>query len=324
MDNGTERPRPKLRRGVVRGIVIGLVIAVAVVSAIFGTGMGTLSSLGIGAVAYLCPVGALESMFGSFAFVPRLLMGLAAVIILTLVVGRSFCGWACPIPPLRSFFGTKKAKQREAEEMARAAEVAAEHYEDGTCPARKGKPDIDSRHVVLCGALGTAAVFGFPVFCLVCPIGLTFAVVVGLVRLIGFNEPSFSLLLFAVILAVELIFLRKWCSKFCPIGAFLSLVSHANRTFRPKADAGKCLRTTEGNPCGVCATVCPEHIDPQSDLGERGLNECTRCGKCADACPASALSFPLLARRESGCERIEAPTTEETVEVVEGDGIPSK
>ena len=36
---------------------------------------------------------------------------------------------------------------------------------------------LDSRHYVLGGALLSTAVFGFPVFCLVCPIGLTFATV---------------------------------------------------------------------------------------------------------------------------------------------------
>lgn len=287
---------PRLSLNVVRIAVLVVVLAVAVGSAVFGLGVGNLSSMGWGAVAYLCPLGALEGMLGTWAFVPRALIALAAVIILALLVGRAFCAWACPVPPLRRLFRTKGRAQAEAEEQAQAAEEAARHYAAGTKPARAGKLDLDSRHVVLCGALGSAAIFGFPVFCLVCPIGLTFAIVVGLVRLVGFNEPSWGLLVFAAILVLELVVLRKWCAKICPVGALLSLLGKVNRTFRPQADASKCLRSTEGAACGACAAACPEMIDPQGDRGVRAISDCTRCGKCADACPTAALGFPLIAR----------------------------
>ena len=297
MADGKKRPS---KATVVRGVFLALVAAVAVASAVFGWGAGNLSAMGLGAVAYLCPLGALEGMFGSWSFVPRALIALAAVAVLAFLVGRAFCAWACPVPPLRRFFSTKKAQESDACQRAEAAKRSAEHYQQGTKPARSGKLDLDSRHVVLCGALGSAAIFGFPVFCLICPIGLTFAIVVGLVRLVGFNEPSFGLLVFAAILVIELVVLRKWCAKICPVGALLSLFGKANRTLRPKANAAKCLRSTEGQLCGACANACPEHIDPQSDLGDRSLAECTRCGKCADACPSSAIAFPLVGSISKG------------------------
>lgn len=281
---------------IARVAFLSAVCAVAVASAVFGLGAGNLSSMGLGAVAYLCPLGALEGMLGAWAFVPRALIALTAVVVLALLVGRAFCSWACPVPPLRKVLHTKRSARTEAEERAAAAEASAKHYAEGTRPDR-GKIDLDSRHVVLCGALGSAAIFGFPVFCLICPIGLTFAIVVGLVRLIGFNEPSIGLLVFALILVLELVVLRKWCARICPVGALLSLLGKANRTFRPKADPSKCLRTTNGQSCGACATVCPEMIDPQSDLGVQAVSDCTRCGKCADACPASAITFPLVNRK---------------------------
>lgn len=276
-----------------RVVFLSVVCVAAIASAIFGLGAGNLSSMGLGAVAYLCPLGALEGMLGAWAFVPRALIALAAVIVLALLVGRAFCSWACPIPPLRKVLRTKKGARAEAEEQTSAAEVSAKHYAEGTRPQR-GKIDLDSRHVVLCGALGSAAIFGFPVFCLICPIGLTFAIVVGLVRLVGFNEPSIGLLVFAVILVLELVVLRKWCAKICPVGALLSLCGKLNRTFRPKIDSEKCLRTTKEQVCGACATSCPEMIDPQSDLGVRAVSDCTRCGKCAESCPTSAITFPLI------------------------------
>lgn len=47
---------------------------------------------------------------------------------------------------------------------------------------------LDSRHVILGGSLLSAAVFGFPVFCLICPIGLTFATIVLVMRLFGLRR----------------------------------------------------------------------------------------------------------------------------------------
>ena len=276
---------------IARGVCIGVIFAIGVASAIFHTGTGNYSSFGIGYIASICPLGALEALFGRFAFVPRILIALAAVVLLTMVVGKAFCSWVCPVPPLRSFFSGKRAKRQDAEERALAAKAARTCYVEGASPERHA---VDSRHLVLCGALGTTAIFGFPVFCLVCPLGLTFAIVVGLVRLIGYNEPSVTLLIAAAVLVLELVFLRKWCAKICPVGALLSLISRANKTFRPTVDTGKCLRCTSGDTCGACAAACPEQIDPQANLGAAPVFECTKCGKCADACPASAISFPLF------------------------------
>ena len=151
---------------------------------------------------------------------------------------------------------------------------------------------------MLAGALGTTLLFGFPVFCIVCPVGLTFATVVAFVRFIGFNEPSLGLVLFPAILVVELMVLRGWCHTLCSMGVLMSLVANGNRTLRPRADVAKCRRGGEGEgSCNVCASVCSELIDPRANLDARPLVECTRCGRCVDACPSDALSF-LPQRKE--------------------------
>lgn len=78
------------------------------------------------------------------------------------------------------------------------------------------------------------------------------------------------------------------------MGALLSLVSRANRTLRPSVDAQACLRDAQGASCQACAAACPEHIDPHSNLGDRDLAECVRCGNCKTACPVQAITFPLI------------------------------
>ncbi|MFR5092185.1 MAG: 4Fe-4S binding protein [Adlercreutzia equolifaciens] len=42
----------------------------------------------------------------------------------------------------------------------------------------------------------------------------------------------------------------------------------------------------------------PRGIDLHHPEASVSLAECTKCGECRDACPAHAISFPLLARTE--------------------------
>ena len=148
---------------------------------------------------------------------------------------------------------------------------------------------LDSRHAVLVGTLASAAVFGFPVFCLICPVGLTFATIIGLWNLVQFDEPSWALIIFPIILIAEVTVLRKWCSKICPISALVSLLSNLNVTLRPRVKADVCLRS-RGVDCHACVDVCPEQLDPHS----KRIPECSKCGKCVEACPAKAISIKLL------------------------------
>ncbi len=278
----------------IRKAVRFLIVAVLLIALFAGWQTGTLCSVGYDAIAYICPLGALEAIFGSWAFVPRVLICLAVVVIVALVFGKAFCSWVCPVVPLSDLLRGRKAREKDECERTQAAHRVLERWSDtNAAQAEKHKPfrsRVDGRHVVLAGSLASAAVCGFPVFCLVCPIGLTFASAIALYRLIGFNEPAIEVLVFPALLVLELTVLRKWCHRFCPVGALLSLLSRGNRTFKPHVDASMCARHA-GSSCAACAQACPEHIDPCADLGDRSLAECTRCGACVNTCPAKALSF---------------------------------
>lgn len=278
----------------IRKAVRFLIVAVLLIALFAGWQTGTLCSVSYDAIAYICPLGALETIFGSWAFVPRVLICLAVVVIVALVFGKAFCSWVCPVAPLSDLLRGRKAREKDECERTQAAHRVLERWSDtNAAQAEKHKPfrsRVDGRHVVLAGSLASAAVCGFPVFCLVCPIGLTFASAIALYRLIGFNEPAIEVLVFPALLVLELTVLRKWCHRFCPVGALLSLLSRGNRTFKPHVDASMCARHA-GSSCAACAQACPEHIDPCADLGDRSLAECTRCGACVNTCPAKALSF---------------------------------
>jgi ferredoxin-type protein NapH len=165
------------------------------------------------------------------------------------------------------------------------------------CTKHVCPPDMrpaDSRHIVLGGALLSAAIFGFPVFCLVCPIGLSFALVFVLIQLFGAGTVTWSVIIIPVLLAVEVIFFRKWCSHICPVSSLMSLVGKANRTWLPSIDDSKCLETSRGVTCGRCGEVCEQGIDPRHPELGSSWSECTRCTECIGHCPGNAISMPFL------------------------------
>ena len=341
-----------------RWVVLAAVFAMVTIGLVLNTNLGTLSSFGWDAIAYICPLGVLESLLASKSIFLRALIVLAVVIVFVVMLGKVFCAWVCPVAPLRSLRGMilrklgKRDERREdkpksegdlpivaesavspsvvAESAASPSVVARSEatwqsplHASGeapvqdtqlsdaelsdlsnalTSPCSTGcsscatkRTKLDSRHIILGGSLLTAAIFGFPVFCLICPIGLIFGTVIIAWQFIGGSALSFSLILFPIMLILELVVFRKWCSRFCPMGALFSLLALPNRFLKPVVNQDKCLRAAGGD-CHACASICPEHLDPHY---ADGMQECTKCGLCKDKCPAQAVNFALLSLRKN-------------------------
>lgn len=298
---------------------------------------GTLSAFGWESISLICPIGALGTMLASKMLVPRAVVSIVLAIAAILLLGRAFCGWLCPVPvwsKLRGIFkkgggnATKEAasagRADDAGDAAGTADTASAATAAkaasplsaaemralktscaGGCSSCADRKPADSRHIILGGTLLSAAIFGFPVFCLVCPVGLSFALVFLLIALFGGGDVTWSVLIIPALIAAEVIFFRKWCSHLCPISSFMSLVGRANRTFQPAIDDEKCLETAHGATCGRCAEVCEVAINPRHPELGTTFNECTRCRACADACPGHAISFPLIARKKAGAPALE-------------------
>ena len=272
-----------------RTLSVLAVIALVCLGLALHTGTGTPSAWGIYDIAAICPLGAAEAALASKTVVPPMLIALAIGIALVVLFGRAFCAWGCPIPLLRRIFGLKEPKRKR-----RASDAL-------DVPAAQRGGAADSRNWVLGGALLSTAVFGFPVFCLVCPIGLTFATVLVVWRLFAAGDMTWSVGLIPLLLVVELVFLRKWCTRFCPMAGLMNLVSRFSKTWRPVIDESKCLETVNGAACSKCAIACEADINLRHpDFGERTLADCTRCRACVDACPAKAVSMPFLVKKGAG------------------------
>lgn len=186
--------------------------------------------------------------------------------------------------------GPGAARAARAEERERAGAQATDGEPLEPVGGERDGRKVDSRHFVLLGAVLSSFAFGYPVFCLVCPVGLSFAVVIGIWNLFRFNETSWGLIIFPLLILVEVVFFRKWCAKLCPIGALASLIASGKGLCRPRVDKKKCLRD-KGVDCTRCVEACEERLDPHSE----SIPECTRCGACEEGCPAQAINMKLSA-----------------------------
>ncbi len=291
-----------------RAYCVSAIVVLAMWGAFTHFTWGTLSAFGLGSFSAICPLGFLETALASRTFVPRLFIGLGVTVFATVLLGRVFCAWACPIPYVRGWFisknrqnqGTSLPAHTPAPVVPINAARSLQRAEPET-PAVKCTPDI--RYFVLGGALLSSAVFGFPVFCLICPVGLFFGTLFALMRLLRFNEPTVMLLVFPVIIIIEVVFLRNWCKKICPIGALVGLVSALNRTLRFHIDKNACLATSQGLSCLACKRICPEGIDLHENQSGMANGLCTKCGDCADICPARAIKFSWKEKNDADSDK---------------------
>lgn len=301
-----------MKRNKLRTIIPLAVLVVAGIAFAANVSLGTLSSFGWEDISVICPIGALGTMLASKTVVPRAVISLIIAVIGILLLGRAFCGWVCPVPVwsrLRHIFSKREdilKKERNPELVKAREEIIGDRKnpkltdeelkilrDARTNMACESKPS-NARHIVLGGSLLSAAIFGFPVFCLICPVGLSFALVFVLIMLFGQGDVNWSVVVIPALLLVEVVFFRKWCSHICPIGALMSLIGRGNRTLRPTVDHSKCVETRRGGTCGRCSQVCETGVDPRHPQWGENMTECTKCMACVQNCPGHAISMPFF------------------------------
>ena len=199
-----------------RTIAALAIVAIVFVGFLTNLGIGTISAPGIWDISILCPLGALGTMLASKMMVPRAMVSLAIMVALIIVFARAFCGWMCPVPLVQKLRGvfTKPEKQTKTKSpvdgkpvKTAAADIAPLTEDEkaalatgcekdskglsgcASCAKKRGEA-VDARHFVLGGALLSTFIFGFPVFCLICPIGLTFATILLLVNLFAQGDVT--------------------------------------------------------------------------------------------------------------------------------------
>ncbi|MCX5853328.1 MAG: 4Fe-4S binding protein [Deltaproteobacteria bacterium] len=225
--------------------------------------VGTFCYFKAGEVTLSCPTGTLQNIAstGTILLIGGITSALA-LLILTILAGRLFCGWVCPFGFVLDLV-------------------------DKITPKKLGWPSFlksrMTKYGVLAGAVGGSYALGFQAFCTICPIGT-------LCRSYGVQSffKSAELAIVPALASLEIAQRRSWCRYFCPVGALLGLTATL-RLIKIVIGAKKCKKFS----CIQCAEVCPVGIIEADQLREGispkiPMTECIMCLRCIDRCPYGA------------------------------------
>ena len=223
-----------------------------------------------------------------------LLISIVTVVI-TILLGRVFCGWVCP--------------------MGTIFDLSARIFKRGKNENKPfGNGTYKNIKYYLLGFLIFGSFLGFTALMFLDPLVFLFRVftlnihpylilaagqVLNLIRPLAMKMGMFELSmmsleqpvfrfgianLFLIVAVIGLIAMERrfWCRNLCPLGAFLSLLSRYSIWGRRVSDL--CIK------CSKCARTCPMNAigDNYFDTSAR---ECIQCERCATVCPVDAISF---------------------------------
>lgn len=262
----------------------------------------------------------LESFFHLDPLIP-VVTGLAAhavqwafllsvvTVVVTVLLGRVFCGWFCPLGTVHALVGRLFERWRPARQR--------EHWHRGQL----------AKYYVL-AALLVLALFGVQWLVLVDPLVILYRTLtvalwpaaqggvestataiyqadpgVGTWRVTSVTEPvyrtvrdllfvkqqqsflnsGFVLGFFLFITGLNFVQRRFWCRYICPLGALLGLLAWRPWLVR-KLDTGAC------NQCDLCGLTCHGAASTGPGTGWKP-QECLGCLNCTSACAAGGLKF---------------------------------
>ncbi len=303
----------KIRVSSLRILTAALALTLILVGGFAKWGLGTLCSFNLVGIPAACPLGFLQISLASRRIPLADLAGVGLVVLATLLFGRFFCAWLCPARLIKWLFkrrvpAANGAPIRTRRETAQPGPLAvsptstvladpsdAAGLANKTTHSAHNPPSSAISFGVLGGALLSSLIFGFPVFCLVCPVGLTFGTILAVKRLLFGRQPSLELLLLPLFLIVELLVMRSWCSTLCPLGALLKLISNTRlKLIKPRVDPVKCFQE-QGINCQVCTRDCPENVNLRAEPPPL-ISNCTNCLECWQKCPTQAIKLTGIRR----------------------------
>ncbi len=185
-----------------------------------------------------------------------------AILGVSLVMKKGFCGWICPIGTLSQYVWMAGEK------------LFGRNFRIGSFM------DVSLRSLkyVLLG-LFILFIGVMPMWSTVMFIISDYYKTVDVRMMKFFTEMSTPTLWFLVaIVALSVLYKNVWCRYLCPYGALLGLVSRLS-PFKIRRNEEKCMH------CHACTTHCPTLIDVENKAVVKS-EECFGCLTCVSRCPA--------------------------------------
>jgi len=211
------------------------------------------------------PYAVIQMLVAGAALAADILIGAVIIAVFyTVVGGRAFCSWVCPINMVTDLANWLRRRLGIAQVQKRVY------------------MSRNIRYWVLGISLLLSAVMGIAAFEIISPISMAHR---GLVFGIGFGGGAILVIFMFDLFVHE----HGWCGHICPLGGFYSLLGKFS-LIRVKHNAENCTA------CMKCKEVCPEKevlfmIAKSSESVLKG--ECTNCGRCIDVCGDDALDFSI-------------------------------
>ena len=260
----------------VRNIIRVVLIVLLVLSAVHGYESlrldfirGTLCHLTIGTFSVSCPFGFIQLWLSASSPAYSLLISSLFFIVISLIFGRVFCSWICPIGLVTEALHYLKVRllRRRRSERGSTSSISS------SFPVGTRSIDRSVKYIFLASVIVVSVLLRYPVFCLICPLGILSR---NLFFLSSFHFVMPEIIILGVILLFELFLLdRGWCGSLCPLGALYVLLG------QPKIVSLRVKWKEICEKCKRCWEHCPMGIIPSEQVG---IDECSNCGLCEEIC----------------------------------------
>jgi len=231
---------------------------------------------------HLDPLTAVGTILTTHTLYAALLWALVPVV-LTIILGRFFCGWLCPFGSLHHFVGYLANRKKSAEQKIRL-----NRYRKAQCV----------KYFILIFLLIIAAVptahstslqtaLLDPVPLITRSVNLVvFSIIDNLTHTISATKRYYegALLLLTIFFAaifLNLFIPRFFCRFICPLGALFAILSRF-AIWRIGKTKKQC------SDCGLCQRFCEGGCEPASQIR---ISECVLCFNCLDDCKDNLVSY---------------------------------